>query len=87
MRAYNTRESKLRDLFDFYMDVTFGSVHAQAECPFPVQRSKDASCYSLCGLFFDTGYSCPCCALGPGVSMDLLEKLLVKEGFIPDESK
>jgi hypothetical protein len=86
MRAYNTRESKLRDLFDFYMEVTFGSVHARAECPFPVQRNKDASCESLCGMFFGTGFSCPCCALGSNAAMNMLKYVLVKEGYISDES-
>jgi hypothetical protein len=87
MRAYNTRESKLLDLFEFYMSVAFGPVVAAAECPFPVQRDRDVSCYELCNQFFGTGYRCPCCALGHNPAMAFVKRVLVGEGFIPDESK
>jgi hypothetical protein len=86
MRAYNTRESKLLDLFEFYMSVEFGPVVAAAECPFPVQRDRDVSCYELCNQFFGTEYSCPCCALGYGPAMNMVKYVLVKEGYISDES-
>jgi hypothetical protein len=87
MRPCDTRDGKLLDLFEFYMSVNFGRTVAAVGCPFPIHRSRGWSCHELCDQFFGTGFSCPCCALGHRIAMATLEALLVKEGFIPDESR